>query len=386
MMCSREALELRSGEFLRPGLHGARFDDGSVSLDVLGELAALREMVLEVARWRFLEEHPTRQRSPRSFNRIDLKLTHIDQGSAVPVINLVPDGPPPYEIPPWHQRLYEQARDAIVDVIDAAEYSDSPAPNLRFPNHCLTYFNRIGRSLRDDECIELLIPARGRPVRLTKKSRLRLLQWSSMTGISRDVVLRGVVCEADQARMTFQLQLTHGPRVSGPIPGEYLETVMEAFNRYGHGARVMVEGSGRNNEHHLLSRLESVKRVSLLDPLDVPSRLDEFRKMRDGWLEGDGLAPGHAGLDWLSTAFDRYYPDDVALPHTFPTSEGGVEMEWSFGSQSVILEIDLEERLGDWLRFDKESDEEYSYELVMSDYTGWERLAAEIRRLSERHE
>ena len=30
--------------------------------------------------------------------------------------------------------------------------------------------------------------------------------------------------------------------------------------------------------------------------------------------------------------------------------------------------------------------EEDNYKLVMSDNTGWERIAAEIRRLSERHE
>ena len=133
-------------------------------------------------------------------------------------------------------------------------------------------------------------------------------------------------------------------------------------------------------------RRQSAGRSRLLDPLDVPARLDEFREMSDGWLEGDGRAPDHAGLDWLSDSFERYYPKGIPLPHTYPTPEGGVEMEWSFGSQSVILEIDLEEQLGDWLRFDKESDEEDNYKLVMSDSTGWERIAAEIRQLSERPE
>ena len=80
MMHSKELLQPRSGEFLRPRLRGARFDDGSISLDVLGELAVLRAMVLEVARLQFLGDNPDRQRSPHRFNRIDLKLTTIDQG------------------------------------------------------------------------------------------------------------------------------------------------------------------------------------------------------------------------------------------------------------------------------------------------------------------
>ena len=381
-MDGRESLELRSGEFLRPRLRGARFKDGSISLDIIGELAALREMVLAVARWRFLEENPDRQRSPRWFNRIDLRLTSIDRGSAVPVISLVPDGPARSL---WHERFYEQARDAIADVIGAAEHSEPLAPTWHFPNHYLAYFNRIGRSLRDDECIELLTPSSSEPVRLTKQSRLHLIRWSSMADVS-NVTLRGVICEADQARKTFELQPVHGSRVSGPIPDEYLETVMEAFNRYRSGERVVVEGTGRSTGSNRVWSLQSVDRVSPLDPLDVPARLDEFRKMRNGWLEGGGRAPDHAGLDWLSDSFERHYPDDSPLPHTYPTPEGGVEMEWSFGSQSVILEIDLEKRLGDWLGFDKESDEEDSYKLVMSDNTGWKRIAAEIRLLSERRE
>ena len=58
----------------------------------------------------------------------------------------------------------------------------------------------------------------------------------------------------------------------------------------------------------------------MLDPLDVPARLDELRGMQDGWLEGDGKAPPHSGLDWLSGAFaKRGYPDDIPLPYTYPT-------------------------------------------------------------------
>ena len=349
----------------------------------LGNWQPLRDMVLEVARWRFLKENPGRQRSPRWFNRIDLKLTSIDRGSAVPVISLVLDEPFSDAVPFRYQRFYEQARDDIADVIGAAEYSKPQVGHARFPNHCLAYFNRIGRSLRDDEWIELLTPARSEPVRLTKESRLRLLQWSSMTKASQEVTLRGVVCEADQARMTFELQPVFGPKVGGPIPDEYLETVMEALTRYNRGERVLVEGVGRRDRNNRLSGLESVKRISCLPPLDVPARLEEFRELRDGWLEGDGQAPDHAGLDWLATSFDRYYPDDVALPHTFPTPKGSVELEWSLGSQSVVLEVDLETRWGDWVRFDKESDEGDSSRLRLSDSADWEWVAAEIRRLSE---
>ena len=62
-------------------------------------------------------------------------------------------------------------------------------------------------------------------------------------------------------------------------------------------------------------------------PLDVAARLDELRAMQDGWLDGDGKAPDHAGLDWLADAFNHYYPDTAPLPRIYPTEEGGVRME-----------------------------------------------------------
>ena len=382
-MYSRESLELRNGEFLRPRLHGARFEDGSVSLEILGELAALRELVIEVARWRFLKENPSRQRSPRWFNKIDLKLTGISRGSAVPVISLVPDGRFFGSRPLSYQRFYERAREDIVDAIGAAEYNGSQAPNGRFPSHCLAHFNRIGRSLRDGEWIEFVTPTRREPVRLTKRSRLRLLHWASMKDVS-PVIFRGVVSEADRARMTFELQPVYGPKVSGPIPVEYLETVMTAFNRYDLGERVMVEGVGRINWSSRTSRLESVARVRLLAPLDVPARLDEFRALKDGWLEGDGRAPDLAGLDWLSDSFDHHYPEDIPLPHTYPTPEGGVEMEWSLGSQEVSLEIDFQTHMGYWHDMDMTSANDEDKDLDLDDARVWMWLAGEIRRYAKK--
>ncbi|MXY47133.1 MAG: hypothetical protein F4Y44_09140, partial [Chloroflexi bacterium] len=68
-----------SKEFLRPRLQGRRFDDGGIPLEFLSDLAALQEMVLEVAKWRFLERNPERQRSPRGFTKdVHLKLTGLE--------------------------------------------------------------------------------------------------------------------------------------------------------------------------------------------------------------------------------------------------------------------------------------------------------------------
>ena len=75
-----------------------------------------------------------------------------------------------------------------------------------------------------------------------------------------------------------------------------------------------------------------------------------------------------------------------ALPHVFPTPKGGIEMEWSRKSKSVILEIDLKKRVGECFLFDNESDDEDAHELALDDAAGWKQLIEIIRRLCPRFE
>ena len=122
----------------------------------------------------------------------------------------------------------------------------------------------------------------------------------------------------------------------------------------------------------------TAEKVNLLDSLDVPARLAEFQDMADGWLEGAGLAPDPAGLDWLSAAFARHFPDTLPLPHTYPTAEGEIRMEWARDSNICILEINLADHCGNWLWFDQNSVAEQERLLNLSDSAAWQWLAAQI--------
>ena len=126
--------------------------------------------------------------------------------------------------------------------------------------------------------------------------------------------------------------------------------------------------------------IEDSKRLTNPRMNDVPARLDELRGMRDGWLDGSGLAPKSAGLDWLSTAFDRHYPDDAPLPYTYPTPEGGISMEWSVENNEAMLEIDIDDHSAEWFWLDLDSDDEFERTLNLDDIADWQWLASEIRR------
>lgn len=117
-----------------------------------------------------------------------------------------------------------------------------------------------------------------------------------------------------------------------------------------------------------------------IDAPDFSSRLDEFRVIQDGWLDGDGKAPSLQGLDWLSASFKRHYRSaDLPLPHIYPTPEGGVSLEWAIGPHRVSLEIDLDAHEADWHCLNLSTGESYEQDLQLDSPQGWAWLASELR-------
>ncbi len=129
-------------------------------------------------------------------------------------------------------------------------------------------------------------------------------------------------------------------------------------------------------------RTESPGQVDVLEPLRVRACLDEFRDMRDGWFEGQGVAPPHNGLDWLADCFERNYPGDLHPPHVYPTFDGGIQAEWSFPSREIDLEVNLITHQADWYNLDLRSENDEIISLNLDDTDAWAWLVGEIRRAS----
>ncbi|MFP4193163.1 MAG: hypothetical protein ACLFU6_13965 [Candidatus Hydrogenedentota bacterium] len=368
-----------SGErFLTPRMTGARFEEGGIPLEVLKDLAVLEEMIVEVAKAEFFKANPRRKRAPRGFAEdIELQLNDIQPGSTVLGIELAHSSPTFF--PPNHE-YFERARKAIVEAIGAAE-EDRPVTDY-LEEKTLSYFDRMGRSLRDSEAIELAAPDHPNPVKLTRETRRKLVLASSKVNVfTEEHTVRGGIPEADQDRLTFTLQLINGRRISAPITEQHLDTILEAFNGYKAGVRIWLQGIAQFSRSERLEKFETVGHISILDPLDVPARLEELRSLQDGWLEGEGRAPSHEGLDWIAKAFTQHYPDDLCLPHVYPTPEGGIQAEWSLESNEVTLEMDLAAHTGEWHVVNLAGDTEQSRVLNLDDVNDWKWLINQIRQM-----
>lgn len=374
--------------FLRPRLIGARFESHSIPLELLKNLAALEKVIIEVAKLEFLKDHPNRRRVPRGFtDGIELKLTGIEDGSAVLEISLFADKLPL----PEKKYYFERARDVIIRAIGDAEESKAIIDIL--PEKTLRYFDKIRRGLREDEAIEFIRPNSQFSVRLTSMVKERYADITSeqqtqyipstVKQLKAGTTVRGTVPEINQGDMTFQIQLFDGQQVKAPIAPQHFDAILEAFNGYKNDLRFLFQGVGRFNLVKKLLEFDSIERISLLDELDISAQIDDLRLLKDGWLEGQGKAPSQDGLDWLSQAFKNYYSGDLPQPYLYPTEPGGVQAEWSLDQNEITLEINLAEYAGYFHALHVEDDTEKTRNLDLGSETHWIELKTLIASMSE---
>ena len=78
---------------------------------------------------------------------------------------------------------------------------------------------------------------------------------------------------------------------------------------------------------------------------------EHLRKLKDGWLEGEGIAPNNNGLDWLAEKLRINYPHNFPRIYSYPTSEGGVSLEWQINPYDIELEVNLKTHQGEYNSF-----------------------------------
>ena len=363
---------------LAPRLHGRRFDDGQIPVEVLADLAELGKMIAAIAKWRYMKEHPERQRVPKGFTEaVHLKLSSVGKTeSALPIFSVSHEATPSFANEPPYRKYLDQAQAFIAEVVIEAE--SGPIDGEKgLPNKFLKHFNKIGQNLVGDDFMELTHPGSQTKARLTVASRQRLLERARVPDKVSEITMRGTVPEVDLGNKSFQLKQVFGRKFSqSPMPDVFESVIIDAFNGYHENKRIMVRGVCDCDEWYRPKRLTLVEKVAPLPLLDVPARLDEFKHMKIGYRGTE--APTSEGLDWLSQSFSRHFPNGLPLPRVYPIEEGRIEMEWVYNT----LEIDLGAHRGDWFAFSEESDEQQSESLDFEDDGSWEFIVEQLRRRS----
>ncbi len=371
-------------EFLSPRFVGARFAEHSIPLEVLKDLAVFEEMVTEAARLLYLHDHTDRTRAPKGFCKgVSIVVRDINDGSAIPKLVLVFSTATNLALfPPPDCGYIEKARDAIVETIDAVEHDEAVDSTIE---PVLSYFDRIGRSLKDDENIEFRPSTPDRPARLNRQTRKKLILASSKAeDYTEEIELVGLVSGSDHDKETFTLKLKDGSTVSGPKDRGNKRLILEAHTGYDDEQKVRVKGIGRFGRNGKLTKIESVDNVELLDKLDISERLHELGQLEKGWHDGRGNPLDETGLSWLEESFLNNYDDaGLPLPWLYPTIEGNVQAEWTIGDWEVSLEVRLNDKHGEYQAVNMDSGQQVDEEFDLTKAESWKSLNDRLLEMKE---
>ena len=108
-------------------------------------------------------------------------------------------------------------------------------------------------------------------------------------------------------------------------------------------------------------------------------RIDELKLLKRGWLDSKGEALDPQKLDWFMDAFKSFFPDQTKLPYLFPTPEGNLLAEWSLDTNSVSLEIDLNNRSAEWHVLNLVTNEEETKQFDLNVPDSWKTIADNLR-------
>lgn len=363
-------------EFLRPRLIGKRFSEHTLPLDILKDFAVLGEMLVEVAKRRYFDDNPSRRRLPNGFTKgLELHLLAMEQGSTVAVLSS-----PPYTLFPFGEQDYlSRAKNEMIDAIAAV--SDGGHPELE--PELLRYFDRFGRSLRDDEAIEFK-DSKQKTITLTPTTRKRLIEASQATSWTDEMILKGRIPMVDQSSLYFDLELNDGCKLKAPFTETHRKNILKYSVGYQENVYVAIKGVVVCGPGNKLKEIESIEYINQLDPLDIEMRLDELAKLQSGWLNGKGFALDGAALSLLAESFEEFFDPELPLPYLYPTAEGGVQAEWTIDNWEVSLEIQLPTLQAELhaLNLVTSAEKEFSGSLIAdAEHSGWAELNKNLLQL-----
>ena len=277
---------------------GARFDDGALDVDVVGWLAAYRDIVLEVARSLWQRENAERQRLPKGFDeRFQLRLSGLERGCAKATLQrravvgeqllLLSDGD-----------LFSKAMKLVEASVDAAEKGEQLPQG--FPRSALPKFRRWGMAFREDESVEIRSPSGAVLAAYTPQGRATLLERidTSYENTADEV---GYVLATSIRAGKFELyrERHSGEGVDVPLGPEYEQEVLSALAAHDE-TRLRVRGTGAYNTQGNLVRFVQVERVEPAERKVDNSSL---------WEAIDAIAQGVSEQAWAQL------PTDAAEHH-----------------------------------------------------------------------
>lgn len=323
---------------------GRRFDGGKLPVEVLPDLAAFRELVLAYAREQWLAKNVRRQRMPKEFTAgFSLRLVAIEDGSAIPVLELQRDGSQAL-LPGFADQVataVDEALDAITRLFKSAELGQFPRS---MTSDQIRALNKFGAGLLRDERIEFYEPTKKEPNAYINTDLRRAILSQARNKynvhISDVGVLEGCYTSSDDPYGHIVI----GSERYGEIRIELeSSTIKESFDG-NLGQPVELSIVAEMNAEDRVVKVLDVDSVNVVDEKLSASyqrcvkRISDLAKLEDGWRDGTGIKPAQSALEAVGR-FVRSRVQFADLYRIYPTTSGGIQIEFVLNDWDYTLEF-----------------------------------------------
>jgi len=239
---------------------GRRFDDHGLDLDVLPDLFAYKQLLVETAKALWRRNHPDRERLPKNFeNALLLKFFTIEKGSvAVPIMREYENEE---QADFWKLQPADEL-DIAVELVNAAivaANNNQPLPE-ELPKNIIPLFGDYGKGLRDDESVELKSAQTHKSASYTRNAQKELLA-RAMTVYTDVVDYTGEVRAVDLGG-TFTLKLDDGSKILGRFSADQETVVTEALQEHA-SRRLRVNGIAEFHPSGEIKNIIKVKELTI---------------------------------------------------------------------------------------------------------------------------
>lgn len=371
--------------FIAPKLIGSRFEDHSLPVNILEDFTALEDLLIEVAKGIYLSENLNRMRVPKGFSDgIYLKLVDIEEGSAIAKFAIASAVTLTSSLPLENLdnfTYFEKAKDKVVTIIESVNNGTIPQEH---DYRLLSYFNKIGRNLLDDESIDFgynYASKAGSNAILNKTTRKKLLLSSEQkTEYTDSIKLFALIPEIDQKNSTFQIETDFGS-IKCPLTENIEDTVFTAFNEYKNKTYISLKGTALFNWNDKIQEVCEVESIDVLDPLDISLRINTLLKLENNWYQGQGKSLNKEHLTRFGNLFNSYFNNKLPLPAIFPKIDGNIQLEWKNENKNIVLDINLTSLSSDFFYYNSVNETDEKEELIiLNDKDGWSSLNKLIER------
>lgn len=354
------------GEFVRVRFAGGRFDSHTIPFDTLPDLAAYRDLIVEVAKHLFFERNQGRKRVPKGYTEsFQLGLAGVISGNSATALahrlvvrDLAATQPDLALDMPLHHE-FEAARD-LVDLVIARAALNQGLPS-GFPAGLAMRFNRFGQGLRSGEFLELS-HQNTTPVRYDSSTRKRIVL--SVNPTYDDIVDDKFILDGGKVHKN----IVHLIDKSGSTLDLYVNSEDElekAIARRRHAVRIV--GIGQYNKEDHLTKILSYNELIHTDDepqQDFEARLDEISRTPSGWYSSGNPSPVAAAVERMRRFISTAVPEAaIPYPYIYPMPDGGVRAEWTRGDWEVSATFDASSLLLTMHALNFESDEELEVEI-----------------------